>query len=260
MRPESEYRQALELIEAGINDSEIRRRLGIPRGTIRDWRVGLASASGGRTKFWSGKRPNPTCFRCDDGWVDEEAYAYLLGEYLGDGCLSLMPRDVYRLRIVCDLKYPDIIDEIASSIVVTRGAENVGFVLCPGCVEVYSYWKHWSCLFPQHGLGRKHGRHIVLAPWQQEIVRVQPRALVRGLIHSDGTRHINEVTRRLPSGVRRYQYSRYQFSNVSADIRKIFTDTLDLLGVYWTQANSRNISVARREDVMFLDTFVGPKH
>ncbi len=40
MRPESEYREALKLIEAGVNDCEIGRRLGIPRGTIRDWRVG----------------------------------------------------------------------------------------------------------------------------------------------------------------------------------------------------------------------------
>ena len=56
MRSEEEYRRALELIEIGINDCEIGRRLGIPRGTIRDWRVGAASGSGGRTKFWSGRQ------------------------------------------------------------------------------------------------------------------------------------------------------------------------------------------------------------
>jgi hypothetical protein len=33
----------------------------------------------------------------------------------------------------------------------------------------------------------------------------------------------------------------------------------DLLGVNWTQTTARVISVARREDVTFLDTFVGPK-
>jgi hypothetical protein len=261
VRPESEYRLALELIAAGINDCEIGRRLGIPRVTIRDWRVGVASGSGGRTRLWTGRRvaATNTCFRCNDGWVDEEAYAYLLGAYLGDGCLSLMPRDVYRLRIACDLKYPEIINEIASSIVITRGVEEVGFVLCPGCVEVYSYWKHWRCLFPQHGLGRKHQRPIELASWQQVIVTAHPKALVRGLIHSDGCRHTNPITRGLPSGTKHYRYTRYVFTNTSTDILGIFTDALDMLEVHWTQTNARNIAVSRRDDVAFLDSFIGPK-
>jgi hypothetical protein len=259
VRPESEYRQALELIEAGINDCEVGRRLGIPRGTIRDWRVGRASASGGRTKFWAGKRPAPTCFRCNDGWVDEETYAYLLGQYLGDGCLSLMPKQVYRLRVACDLKYPDIINEIACSIVISRGIDKVGFIMRTGCVEVYSDWKHWLCLFPQHGPGHKHERQIRLEPWQKMIVAAHPKAMVRGLIHSDGCRHINPITRRLPSGTRRYRYTRYVFTNASTDILGILTDALDQLEVHWTQTNARNIAVSRRDDVAFLDTFVGPK-
>lgn len=39
----------------------------------------------------------------------------------------------------------------------------------------------------------------------------------------------------------------------------IFTSALDLLGVHWTQTTARIVSVARRDDVAFLDTFVGPK-
>jgi hypothetical protein len=258
MRSEAEYRRALELIEAGINDCESGRRLGIPRGTIRDWRVARQAGSGGRTKFSSGKQ-QVTCFRCEDGWIDEEAYAYLLGAYLGDGCFSLHPRGVYRLRIACDLKYPDIINEIASCIVIARGSEKVGFVPQEGCIAVYSYWKHWPCLFPQHAPGRKHERQIELASWQEAIVAAHPRALVRGLIHSDGNRHINRVTRKLPSCPRRYEYTRYMFTNASTDILGIFTDALDLIEVHWTQTTARVISVARQDDVGFLDTFVGRK-
>ena len=33
--------------------------------------------------------------------------------------------------------------------------------------EVYSFSKHWPCLFPQHEPGRKHERKIELMPWQQ---------------------------------------------------------------------------------------------
>jgi len=259
MRSEEEYRQGLRLIEAGINDCEIGRRLGIPRGTIKGWRLGVASRSGGRTESWSGKRRG-TCFRCEGGWIDEEAYAYLLGAYLGDGCLALYPRGVYHLRITCDLKYPDIIDEIATHIVIVRGSETVGFANKVGCVDVNAYSKHWPCLFPQHGPGRKHERRIQLAPWQKLIVAAYPKALIRGLIHSDGNRHINEVTRKLPSGSKRYRYPRYMFTNASTDILAIFTDALDLLGVHWTQTTARDVSIARRGDVAFVDSFVGPKH
>jgi len=49
------------------------------------------------------------------------------------------------------------------------------------------------------------------------------------------------------------------FTNASSDILATFTDALDLMGVHWTQTTPRVISVARRADVAFLDTFVGPK-
>jgi hypothetical protein len=143
--------------------------------------------------------------------------------------------------------------------VVVRGVDRVGFVNRDGCVEIYAFWKHWPCVFPQHGPGRKHERLIALTPWQKEFVDSQPKALVRGLIHSDGNRHINDVERQLRSGAQRYQYPRYMFTNSSADILEIFTDALDLLGVHWTRTTARDVSIARRGDVAFLDTFIGPK-
>lgn len=105
MRSEREYQHALELIKAGVNDCEVGRRVGIPRGTVPNWRVGLIRRQWGRTKEWSGRRTS-SCYRCEGGWVDEEAYAYLLGAYLGDGWIRAGPRKVYQLRITCDLKYP----------------------------------------------------------------------------------------------------------------------------------------------------------
>lgn len=49
------------------------------------------------------------------------------------------------------------------------------------------------------------------------------------------------------------------FTNASTEILTIVTDALDRLEVHWTQTAPRIISVARRGDVGFLDTFVGPK-
>jgi hypothetical protein len=120
-----------------------------------------------------------------------------------------------------------------------------------GCTEVASYSKHWPCLFPQHGPGRKHERRIELVPWQQELVDLDPRPLVRGLLHSDGCRVLNWV-----NGT---PYPRYHFSNVSADIRGIFGRACDQLGVEWRLNNPWSLSVARRGSVALLDEFVGPK-
>lgn len=120
---------------------------------------------------------------------------------------------------------------------------------------VSAYSKAWPCLFPQHGPGMKHTRRIRLADWQRELCDRHVRVLLRGLIHSDGCRHSNRVR----VGGREYEYPRYTFSNASGDIRGIFCDACDMLGVEWRRMNARNISVARRESVAVLDRFVGPK-
>src|SRR5581483_9035231 len=128
------------------------------------------------------------------------------------------------------------------------------------CVILECGWKDWPTLFPQHGPGRKHLRPIVLEPWQREIVERHPGQFVRGLIHSDGARCVNRFTTKLPSGrVAEYAYARYFFTNLSADIRGLFCEACELLGVRWTQSNHRNISVAHRQSVAILDDCVGPK-
>jgi hypothetical protein len=101
----------------------------------------------------------------------------------------------------------------------------------------------------------KHQRHIELQSWQQELVECEPERFVRGLIHSDGCRFVNRVH----VNGKTYAYPRYNFTNASTDIRQLFTDTCDRLGVAWRRMNARNISIARREAVARLDEFVGPK-
>lgn len=114
-----------------------------------------------------------------------------------------------------------------------------------------SYWKHWVCVFPQHGPGRKHLRRILLAAWQRRLAARHPGALLRGLIQSDGCRFLNRVNGR--------SYPRYGFSNLSADIRTIFCQACTDYGVGWTQPVLKQISVARAADVAKLDLVVGPK-
>jgi hypothetical protein len=116
---------------------------------------------------------------------------------------------------------------------------------------VGSYSKHWICLFPQHGPGRKHERTIQLTAWQQELIDRDPRLLLEGLLHSDGCRVHNWV-----NGT---PYPRYHFSNNSADILAIFGSACDALEIQWRPHNPKSLSVARRASVALLDEFVERK-
>jgi hypothetical protein len=120
-------------------------------------------------------------------------------------------------------------------------------------VSVYS--NALARLFPQHGPGHKHERTIELDDWQLELTHRYPQELIRGLIHSDGSRGLNTVHVQGKT----YRYPRYYFCNHSDDIRAIFCQHLDLLGIPWRRMNRFNISVARRDGVARLDEFVGPK-
>ena len=125
----------------------------------------------------------------------------------------------------------------------------------PQCTTLTAYSKHWPCLFPQHGLGLKHDRPIVLDEWQVLLIKAQPRQFLRGLIHSDGNRCLNVVTIK----GRRYAYPRYFFTNRSRNILDLFVWACELVGVQARQNNRYNVNVARRADVALLDTFIGPK-
>ena len=244
-----------ELLEAGLSDYEIARRTGIPRGTVLNWRRG-----GGRTARRA-RFPEERCEVCGAAHsldeIDQEAYSYLLGEYLGDGCVWQSARTGTRyLRIACDAQYTGIIAECCGAIEAVRGrAPYVRPDPHKRLVTITSYWRAWPCLFPQHGPGRRHHRPIVLAPWQQSIVEAHPEPFLRGLIDSDGWRGVNRVHVK----GRDYEYPRYQFSNRSQDIKDLFTSTCDLLGIKWRPWGRHHISVARRESVALMDEFIGPK-
>jgi hypothetical protein len=192
-------------------------------------------------------------FRC----LTESAYAYLLGVYLGDGCLTSHRRGVFRLEIALDGAYPQIIAECeaATSLVMPLNRVLVKPRAEERTVDVSAYSRHWPCLFPQHGRRHKHRRRIELVDWQRAIADRYPHRLLRGLIHSDGCRANNTI--RHPK--KTYSYPRYQFSNRSADIRAIFCEYCDKLGIEWRQMNRFNISVARAESVARMDQFIGPK-
>jgi hypothetical protein len=189
--------------------------------------------------------------------VPTDPYAYLLGVYLGDGSLHRWGTS-WILRIALDVAYPEIVRECCEAIEAVRGGHRPTPKPDYGgkrCIRIESTWRRWPCLFPQHGPGRKHSRKIELVDWQRDIVNQAPGAFLRGLIHTDGWRGVNRVHAK----GKVYEYARYQFSNRSDDIRRLFTDTCEKLGIRWRQWTRYHVSVARRESVAILDSFVGPK-
>jgi hypothetical protein len=252
MHPLSEVTAVLRLVEAGVNDCEIARRTGIPRATVRDWRRGKSRRLDraevcGPCEIDHGKTVPPI------------EYAYLLGQYLGDGCISQAGRSrSWVLRIASDTKYPGIIDECAAAMQSMFPNKRAHKFERRGqaCVAIAMYSMHWPCLFPQHGPGKKHLRPIVLTDWQRAIVEDHPGALLRGLIHSDGCRFI--ARERKGDYVR--DAPRYVFSNLSDDIKHIFCSACELLDIEWTRPNFKDIAVYRVHSVMRMDKFVGPKY
>jgi len=242
----------MALMEVGRSDNEIARLTGTPRGTVSAWRRGrgvryhqrIASA----TPDW---RPSKAA-----------AYSYILGIYLGDGCFSVSPGWAASLIVTLDSAYPGIVGEVEQALEdVIPDTPVRRFLRMKGSVSALQV-NHPALpfAFPQHGRGKKHLRKIELTDWQLDITRRHPRELLRGLIHSDGCRTVNRFKTKLPSGrVAEYAYPRYFFSNLSADIRRIFCDHCELLGIRWTQSNPRNISISHRASVAVLDEFIGPK-
>ncbi|MFC4515097.1 transcriptional regulator [Streptomyces ehimensis] len=244
--------RALALVDQGRSLSSVSKETGISRYALRSW----------QTRIEPRARPASACCRC--GPVprppdDPAAYAYLLGLYLGDGCVSRQPSGTYALRIACANAWPGLITACRNAMKGVRPENSVCVVQKAGCVSVAGTSRHWACLFPQHGPGKKHEREINLEPWQQQIVNTHPWAFVRGLVHSDGCRITNWATRPVRGRPKRYEYPRYFFTNKSADIRRLYTDALDRLGVSWKQANAWNVSVARKDSVALMDAHIGPK-
>jgi hypothetical protein len=234
---------ALALVEQGVNDCEIARRLGIPRTTVRDWR---------RPTYFANFDICPRCWlRLRPLAFSDADYAELLGLYLGDGHISTLAR-TQRLRIFLDSKYTAVVDDAEALLrrcfpnnpvgraLVEQGAEEILFI----------HSSHLVCLFPQHGSGKKHDRPIVLEPWQRRIVDAASWEFLRGCIRSDGCVFVNRTGR--------YEYLSYGFANHSSDILDLFEATCLGQGLR-PRRYAQAIRLNRREDVARLIEHVGVK-
>ena len=239
--------RALALVEAGENDCQVARRLGLARTTVRDWR---------RAKDEPSELIGVICPRC---WRPSRKpilftvadYAELLGLYLGDGYIVRTGRSD-RLRIFLDTRYGQIVLILSPFFAAaSQHIGSVGFTTRKGTTTIVSlYCTHLACLFPQHGAGMKHERDIVLEDWQTELVARNPWDFIRGLIRSDGCAYVNRTGR--------YAYLSYEFSNRSQQIRELFMDACDRVDVEY-RPYKRYVRIYRRKSVSLMRQHVGLK-
>jgi hypothetical protein len=255
MHPRETVDRALRLSALGLIDRQVADLCGVSLGAVQKWRTGER-----RAREEQDRRRFHSCPRCHSRVLDEKAYAYLLGLYLGDGHILLCRKGVYQLSLACCDDWPGLMQEAADTLAIVMPTSSVGRRQKNGCTEIRSHSKHWACLFPQHGPGRKHERKIALEDWQLKIVSEHPGLFARGLMHSDGYRGMNRVRRHFNGSDHWYEYPRYLFKNESKDILELCGEALDLLNVDWRYSRYNTISVAKREAVERLDEFVGPKY
>ena len=203
IRPQRVVDTALLLSDYGVRDADNAAIAGVTVRTIRRWRRLYQ-----RRGLTRGQPYNAApCPRCDGGDLDEEVYAELLGWYLGDGHISWSGRHIPLLCVVNDVRYSGLTQRVRDLMEgIKKGGRASVRKKGGGGLAISMAWRHWPCLFPQHGPGPKHERPIVLEPWQHEIVEQHPGRFLRGLFHSDGCRVMNWATKTENGVTRRWEY------------------------------------------------------
>jgi hypothetical protein len=255
MHPAAVRARVLALAGDGVNVSDIARRTGVARTTVRD----IRAAQGCPER-------RPLCPRC---WrprrqlsLTESDYAELLGLYLGDGYLSPMAR-TFSLRLFLDARHALVVRE-AGELLRRCFPENLVGHLRKGprrsTSVVWVYSRHLPCLFPQHGPGKKHERDLILESWQWNCVLAAPWSFLRGCIRSDGCVYVNRTGP--------YSYLSYDFANRSLDLLELFARACALVGVECRlyapstrggKPRAGSVRICRRASVRLLEQHVGGK-
>ena len=267
-----QYSTAMRLLGEGKRIIEVVQLTGLTRSCVNNWRRGFGKTHMneniqiGRTSI-----EDPVEYLCSmNSLVDRfdifNAYSFILGMYLGDGCISPMGRTKC-LQIALDNKYPNLIELVRSNLKLIFNREpsvydrsvDRGQKYISNSIHMKIYSINLGILFPHEGSGSKHLRKIELTEWQKRIIN--PSQLVKGLMMSDGSYfHCNT-----------YNRDNYSFCNASKDICRILTEMLDILGIKYNSHTKKKIGVKgtvlkthvnvnRREEVKKLHDLIGDKN
>jgi hypothetical protein len=121
-RTGEEVAAAVRLSRQGADAETVAQATGIPSQTIRSWQRGRVPLRALRVLAGV-----PTCAACGEpphepSQLDCGAYSYLLGMYLGDGCVYRHSQGTPVLRLFLDAAYPGIVDSARQAIAGVKGA------------------------------------------------------------------------------------------------------------------------------------------
>ena len=144
-----QHARILELHGIGCSDLRIAREVGVSRDSVRKYRVLPLPAH--KDDWLRNFSPIQQCH-----------YSYILGLYLGDGCIDKTAR-TYRIRFF----FHDTDDrgtverlKISLRVIFPDNAISVTRKTYARCVVVSLYSNKIPNLFPQHGIGKKNSRDV----------------------------------------------------------------------------------------------------
>lgn len=119
---------------------------------------------------------------------DKTLQAYVIGLALGDGNLSNPNGRSTRLRIICDTKYPGLIEKIAASLKALLPDNKVSIVKRKGnCLDVGVYSNSLETLLGGSAKrGSKFVQQVDIPKWVFDKLEYQI-ACLQGLLETDGT-------------------------------------------------------------------------
>jgi intein-encoded DNA endonuclease-like protein len=214
MKTKEEFQEVKKLLSEGLTPTEISRLTGINRSTINDWRDRPPKLLATDEPCYRNCGVNIKNSIISDPKL-HPIYSYLLGLYLGDGCISQHPR-TFRLRLALDKKYPNLNNYAKKQLETLFVNNKIGVVDCGGNIALSVYGKQLPEVFPQHDTGKKHHREIVLEQWQKDVLI--HKDFLKGFFHSDGSYYLSNGN------------GFYNFTNHSNDIINLYLNTIGVLG------------------------------
>jgi len=114
--------------------------------------------------------------------------SYIIGVAIGDGNLSNPSGRAVRLRITCDIKYPNIIKNITQALQEVMPNNKVSVVnKKENCVDISCYSNKWENLLGwSAGAGPKSNQKVSVPDWIKKN-DILSASCLRGLIETDGS-------------------------------------------------------------------------